>query len=449
MDSVKIDIDYLERENDVEGLIQGLKNQDYLIRREAARALKELGDKRAVESLIESLEYQSWQDNYIILSSVRENSADALGRIGDKKALNPLILAMNEDPDKEVRWKAASALGKLGDSKAVKPLMEAIYDKDWNVRRQAANSLGDIGDQNAVPHLIKALKDSEWNVRKYAAIALGKMKDKKAIPILLEALEDEDADVRWKSMLALEKFGESTVDPLINALKSENWRLRVRAVEILGKIGSEEALFALMTIISDKIDSNRHVRGKTAEALGRIGDKRALGVLDNIRNDEYSYVQDKAEIAVNRILESSKEVNIMNYNDGEITFNFPDSWEILTMPDSKKIVRGQYGNSSINLSINRETEVTDIPIKEFERMLKDVFIIQDIQLLEEIEFERDEMEGYQLVGEDRNIIPTRILIFSFKKVDLLYYFWFAGGPAAFKEAKEDVNIMVDSFCILS
>jgi len=449
MDSVETDVDYLERENDVQGLIQALKHQDHLIRKEAARALKGVGDKRAVDALIESLEYQSWQDDYVILNSVRENSADALGIIGDKRAVNSLILAMKEDPDEEVRWKAASALGKIGDSKAVEPLIEAIYDYDWNVRRQAANALGMIGDLNAVPNLIEALEDSEWNVRKYAAVALGKMRDKRAIPILVEALEDEDADVRWKSMLALEKLDESAVDPLIEALKSKNWRLRARSVEILGKIGSEKAFFALMSTISDNIDSNRHVRGKAAEALGRIGDKRALEVLDNLRNDEYSYVQDKAEIAISHILKSSKDVELMNYNDGEINFNFPDNWEIISIPDKKKVVKGQYANSSITLSINRNTEVADISLKEFEKMLKDVFIIQDNQLLEEIEFERDEMEGYQLLGEDKNIIPTRILIVSFKKDDLLYYLWFAGYPASFHEAKEDISIIVDSFYILS
>jgi HEAT repeat protein len=449
MDSVEADVESLEKENDVNGLIQALKHQDYLIRKEAARALKGVGDGRAVNPLIESLEYQSWQDDHAILSSVRENSADALGYIGDKRAVNSLILAMRNDPDEEVRWKAASALGKIGDSKAVEPLIEAIYDYDWNVRKQAANALGIIGDLNAVSHLIDALEDSEWNVRKYAAIALGKMRDKKAIPILVEALEDEDADVRWKSMLALEKLGESAVDPLIDALKSKNWRLRARAVEILGKIGSEKAFFALMSIISDNMDSNRHVRGKAAEAMGRIGDKRALGVLDNLRDDEYSYVQDKAEIAVSQILEFGKDVQIMNYNDGEITFNFPDSWEIISIPDKKKVVKGQYANSSITLSINRNTEVADISLKEFEQMLKDVFMIQDNQLLEEIEFERDEMEGYQLVGEDKNIIPTRIVIVSFKKDDLLYYLWFAGDPTTFNKVKEDISIIVDGFYILS
>jgi len=449
MISVEADVDYLERENDVKGLILALKHQDYIIRKEAARALKGVGDERAVHALSESLKYQSWQDDHVILSIVRENSADALGCIGDKRAINPLIMAMKDDPDEEVRWKAASALGKIGDSKAVKPLIEALYDYDWNVRRQAANALGIIGDLNAVPHLIEALEDSEWNVRKYAAVALGKMRNKKAIPILIEALEDEDAYVRWKSMLTLEKLGESAVNPLIEALKSKNWRVRARTVEILGKIGSEEAFFALMSIISDNLDSNRHVRGKAAEAMGRIGDRRALGVLDNLRNDEYSYVQDKAEIAVSQILKSNKCVQIMNYNDGEITFNFPDNWEIITIPHNKKVVKGQYANSSITLSINRNTEVTDIKLKEFEQMLNDVFIIQDNQLLEEIEFERDGMEGYQLIGEDQNIIPTRILIVSFKQDDLLYYLWFTGDPAAFHEAKEYIGIIVDSFYILS
>jgi HEAT repeat protein len=449
MNSVEENVDSLERENDVDGLIQALKHQNYLIRKEAARALKGVGDERAVDALIESLEYQTWQDEHEILRSVREYSADALGSIGDKKAVNSLILAMKEDPDEGVRWKAASALGKIGDSKAVEPLIEAIYDYDWNVRRQAANTLGIIGDLNAVPHLIEALEDSEWNVRKYAAVALGKMRDKRAIPILVEALEDEDADVRWKSMLALEKLGESALDPLIEALKSKNWRLRARAAEILGKIGSERAFFALMSIISDNMDNNRHVRGKAAEAMGRIGDTRALEVLDNLRNDEYSYVQDKAEIAVSQILESGKDVQIMNYNDGEITFNFPDSWEIISIPHKKKLVKGQYANSSITLSINRNTEVADISLKEFEQMLKDVFMIQDHKLLEEIEFERDEIEGYQLVGEDQNVIPTRILIVSFKKDDLLYYLWFAGDPAVFREVKEDISIIIDGFYILS
>jgi HEAT repeat protein len=447
MESVDADVDYLERENDVKGLIQALKHQDYLVRKEAARALKGVGDERAVEALIGSLEYQSWQDDYVILRSVRENSAEALGSIGDERAINPLILAMREDPNEEVRWKAASALGKIGDSKAVKPLIEAIYDYDWNVRTQAANALGIIGDLHAVPNLMEALEDSEWHVRKYAAMALGKMKDKRAIPILVEALEDEDADVRWKSMLALEKFGDSAVNPLIDALKSKNWRLRARAVEVLGRIGSEEAFNGLMAIISDNMDSNRHVRGKAAEAMGRIGDRRALGVLDNLRNDEYSYVQDKAEIAVSQILKSRKYLQIMNYNDGEITFNFSDNWEIITIPNKKKVVKGQFANSSITLSVNRNIEVTDISLKEFEHMLKDVFTIQNNQLLEEIEFERDEMEGYQLVGENKNIIPTRILIVSFKRDDLLYYLWFAGDPAAFHEAKEDLSLIIDSFYI--
>lgn len=52
MDS-EVNIEYLEEEKDVEGLVKALKDQDYLTRKEAARALKKVGDERAVLPLIE------------------------------------------------------------------------------------------------------------------------------------------------------------------------------------------------------------------------------------------------------------------------------------------------------------------------------------------------------------------------------------------------------------
>ncbi len=126
MDSLKTDIepdiDYLEQEKDVEGLIKALKNEDFLIRKDAAISLKRVGDERAVEALIDALKYESWEDDYTVLIAVRENSAEALGIIGDKRAVNPLIQSLYEDTDEEVRWKAAAALGKIGDHSAVGPL---------------------------------------------------------------------------------------------------------------------------------------------------------------------------------------------------------------------------------------------------------------------------------------------------------------------------------------
>ena len=54
---VNPDIDALEKQRDVDGLIRALKNEDYLIRKDAARSLKRVGDDRAVAALIAALKY--------------------------------------------------------------------------------------------------------------------------------------------------------------------------------------------------------------------------------------------------------------------------------------------------------------------------------------------------------------------------------------------------------
>ena len=448
MDSSDPDIEYLEEEQDVDGLIRALKDRDYLIRKEAARSLKKVGDERAVDALIDSLLYKSWHSDYIILNSVRENSAEALGRIGDVRAVPYLIESMEEDPDDEVRLKSAWALGEIGDPEAVDGLITALEDREWDVRKTAASALGMIGDHRAVPYLIKALEDSDWQVRKYAAVSLGKMKDERAIPLLLDAMEDGDADVRWKAMLALAKLGESVIEPLIEALRNKNWRMRAKSAEVIGKIGGEEALNALISVLLGKHrDNNRHVRGRAAEALGRIGDERALEALQHAQKDEYKYVREKANISIQKIIEPPKKTRILNFDNGEVSFDYSDQWEIISTSDAKKVVRGLYANNSITLSLNRNTNVAEVSSHEFAEMLKDVFKVQGSEVIDERDFEKYGMEVYEIYGKNHEVTPTSILIVSFKKMDLLYYMWFVGDPTAFDEAGEDIKIMVDSFYI--
>jgi HEAT repeat protein len=436
----------------VEGLIQALKDPDYAVRKEATQDLKKIGDSQAVDALIESLKYENWQDDYIILDGVRSNSAEALGNIGDPKAIPYLIQSLDQDPYEEVRAKSAWALGKLNAKEAVDALIKALYDEDWEVRKYAANSLGIIGDQNALPYLIEILNDPDRQVRQYAAVALGKMKDERAISILLESMDDEDDNVKLISMYALENMGEKAVGPLTKTLKDKDWRIRANAAIVLGKIGDEKAQKSLSGALKGMFnkDRNNYVRGKAAEALGNIGSEKAINSLTKALKDEDKYVRDKASLALQKIAKNTNKPSIWTYENAEVSFEFTDNWDINNIQDKKKLVKGHYDNydnKSITLSINRETEVTDISLKEFAEMLKEVFSMQNTKLMEELEFKRDEMEGYMLMGENQNVGHTHIFIVSFKKDDLLYYMWFAGDPAAFPEAEDEINLIVNSFYI--
>ena len=442
------DISSMEEKKDIEGLKRALKNEDYLVRKDAAIALKKVGDATAVDALIESLEYQKWQDEYTVLIAVRENSAEALGIIGDKRAIQPLITALHEDSDEEVRWKAAAALGKLNDESAVDALIDAIKDKSWAVRRNATIALGDIGDERGFDPLLSSIKDSDWHVRKYAAIALGKIGDERAIDPLVKTLQDEDSDVRWKAIIALGKIGKPAIKPLLDAFETDEWQVRGRVAEVLGNIGDERAVDPLIFSLYNKKykNQNKYVRGRIIEALGKIGDARAVDPLIKALDDQYIYVRIKADEALENIKSHGQGSWTVLFDNGEIYFEYPHNWEIIETNDDKKIIKGGVANNSINFSINRNDDAEDISAEEFAELLKNVFMMQNSTITSEMGFKAKGMESYILVGENpHGVSITKIMIVAFKKKDLLYYLWFAGEPENFENFDEDIDLIVDSF----
>jgi hypothetical protein len=116
--------------------IAGLKDEEENLRTGAAETLGKIGDKRAVESLIEALRDED--------CDVRKEAAYALGEIGDKRAVEPLIAALR-DEDSGVREAAASALGEIGDKRTINALKEvAKKDKNEDVREAARETIKKI-----------------------------------------------------------------------------------------------------------------------------------------------------------------------------------------------------------------------------------------------------------------------------------------------------------------
>jgi HEAT repeat protein len=158
---------------------------------------------------------------------------------------------------------------KKGEKKGrVEELIAKLKDKDEYVRKASALALGTIRDKSAVPALIETLKDKneDWKVRDAAAGVLGcEIGDKRAIPALIEALKDESKEVRRSALMPLDILLEDmtiivkdkrVVPALIEALKDEDGEVRESAVSVLGKLGDERAIPALvdhLKAVSDKI----------------------------------------------------------------------------------------------------------------------------------------------------------------------------------------------------
>ena len=170
-------------------LISALKNKDRSVRCEAARALGQIGDKRAVEPLIESLKRHEselvWRSPLVPTPkslprrmeghSITNRAAAALGNIGDKRAVKPLIKALEDN----LGHRAASysviifikALEKIGDKRAVKPLIKVldftrsslVHGLYFTIQLKAISALGNMGDKRAIEPITNFLnKNQDW-----------------------------------------------------------------------------------------------------------------------------------------------------------------------------------------------------------------------------------------------------------------------------------------------
>lgn len=437
----------MEENGDVEGLIKALEHKDYLVRKEAARSLKKVGDVRAVEPLIRSLKYENHQLENPILSTVREFSAEALGVIGDISAVKPLTDAMKEDADEDVRWKSAWALGKIGDYSALDALIEALNSDSWMVREHAAKALGNIPADESVEPLIDALEDKEWRVRKYAVIALGKIGDERAIKPLLKLLTDEDADVKRKTIEVLGNMGAAAFQPLMDIFNGKDWYKRSKAAEVLGKIGDERAVKPFINTLQNKRkeDRNRYVRGRVAEALGNIGDIRAVDALIAALDDNTIFVRQKAEEALIKIISKDYYGEFIHFSDASISFNYPKNWTIKTLVKDEKY-EGFNANHNIKLSINRKSDLEEISIEELIKIWEDIFLHQNIEKTSIKESRMGNTEAFLMTGDSLET-NNLIIIAGFKLFDAFYYLHFTIKSNISEKDREDMDLIINTFRI--
>jgi HEAT repeat protein len=326
-------------------LVAALADKNLHVRGEAAKALGELRDPRALEPLIAALkDNESWR---------LPEAAEALGKIGSARAVEPLILALQHGNDAvrgaavealakigkpavealldifdsghyNVRTAAHAALGKIG-APAVKSLTALLKDKDEvkAVRGEAIEMLGEIGAPG-VESLIGALKDRDEYVRGRAARALGKTMDVRGVKPLVAALRDADKDVRWDVANALEglgwqpgkdqdgaaywmaklqwaqctSIGAPSMKLLTEALKDKDGYVRSEAAEALGDLNDSRAVGLLIAALRDK---DVKLRGGAARGLGKSGDARAVQPLLMTIRDEEPDVRKAAAEALEKI----------------------------------------------------------------------------------------------------------------------------------------------------
>ena len=204
--------------------------------------------------------------------AIREEAARLLGRFKDPRAVTPLV-SLLRDEDRSVREAAADALRAIG-APAVEALGACLIDGELAVQEAASAILVTIADERVLTPLLSALKSSDWIVRMHAAQALGRVKSTETVEALIPLLQDKVKAVREETATALAAIGDAAIPCLVHALKHDDWLVRLHAVESLGKARSPLAVEPLLSVLFNDHDSA--VREDAVRALGDIGDAGAV-----------------------------------------------------------------------------------------------------------------------------------------------------------------------------
>ncbi|PZO42069.1 MAG: hypothetical protein DCF17_09485 [Shackletoniella antarctica] len=317
---------------------------------QAAYALGELGDPSAVPYLIKTLDH--WYP------SVQEEAVEALGKIGDKEAIPQLYeiyKGLENDLYNNLRSKAIIALGKLGDSRVREDLIKLLKRKWFDAtltridRFHVFEALKEVANSSTFLALTDLLRVSNSEDRWQAVEFLGDFGNETVIATLILMLNDENSTVQWKAVEALGKLDPQKVMPEIREFLGQSQEIRVQqaAIEVLGYFKNELAISLLLEALAD---ANANVRCAAANSLTKLSGSDASSytqrVLCNefkktLLNDDLTYLLERLQFNLNfynyeiwqeaeAVKNSKSKIKKVDLGDvcGDKINNFPNATEV-------------------------------------------------------------------------------------------------------------------------
>ena len=213
---------------------------------------------------------------------------NALGNIGDKSVV--LVLCEILERGFLYNYNIAKALGKIGDPQAIPYLVNALHD-DKSTYGEVAEALGKIGARQAIRPLVQGLKNASPRTKETILKALGDIRDPQVIPVLSEMLKRGD-QIR-EVMVVLAKIGTpEAFDIILEVFDTSDWEFSTRLMhESKGAV-----LPSLIQLFSNSEIWKLFYYYSITETSKEIGEP-VIPVLDKMINDRDLDIE-KRRIAV-------------------------------------------------------------------------------------------------------------------------------------------------------
>ncbi|PCJ18060.1 MAG: hypothetical protein COB02_06005 [Candidatus Cloacimonadota bacterium] len=279
-------------------LFQLLSNEEWKIRSEAARTLAsyksipndyfiqqlQIGDVNIKYWMIKTIEMKQDYTYLPILLEVFNASdwnlkmcaSDAIQKFQSKPSeifLDPL-----RGIDENIKyWVSRSLIGDLS-SVYIEPMLLCLDSTQSGIRENAYSFFEAMGVKS-IPYLRQAFTEIRSRVV-YTSIAdlLAGMKANAFDEVLSLFRSSEKDEVYWGSVIA-QKMGVKILPELHSLLESQDWKVRLNALQAIEKIASKDSIPILLELLEDEYFS---IRKLAVNCLGQIKDISVSSPLEHL-----------------------------------------------------------------------------------------------------------------------------------------------------------------------
>src|SRR5918995_1042850 len=236
-----------------------------------------------------------------------------IGELADVASI-PELTSRIEGKDSIARMHIINILSRFNRPDVSAAIQTQLKDPNKLIRQAALNALTKMDGPIAVgpvKQLLQVIKDDDWWVRTRAADALGKIGGPRVVDAVIELIRDEDEEVRRAAIEILNQTkDERAVNFLIEATKDKDWWVSERAVDALAEIGSKKALPTLLELLNS---NNTRSLPTIARALGKLGDARVIEPMVRLLERPEKEIKVEAINALARLADDKRADSVRSY----------------------------------------------------------------------------------------------------------------------------------------